>query len=71
LFSNFIRAREHIPGLGKNNPSYPFVIYKIFDKILPPNDKENRRIFDFIHLPSEATLQKREHEWRLIYAINL
>jgi hypothetical protein len=65
---NFTKVREKNPeGLRPNTPSYPFLIYKIFNAILPPNDVENRRIFDFIHLPSEKTLKKRNEEWELIW----
>ena len=67
MFENFTKVRENIEGLGPNNPSYPFLIYKIFNAILPLNDIENRRIFHFIHLPSEKTLEKRNKEWELIW----
>ncbi len=52
---------------GRNLPSYPYLIYKIFDIVLPEDDVENRRIFDFINLPSKATLKKRDKEWDIIY----
>ena len=68
MFSDIIKAREQIPNLGKNISSYPYFVYKIFDKILPPNDMENRRIFYFIHLPSKATIAKKENEWNAICA---
>ena len=68
MFRDWTKAKEFkIEGLRPNNPSYPYMIYKIFDIILPPDDVENRRIFHFIHLPSEATLKKREEEWKLVY----
>jgi predicted RNA-binding Zn-ribbon protein involved in translation (DUF1610 family) len=67
MFVNFTKVRENTEGLGLNNPSYPFLIYKIFNAILPPTDVENRRIFTFIHLPSEKTLKKRNEEWELIW----
>ena len=66
LFRQFVKARQQIKGLKKNIPSYPFLIYKIFDKVLP-DDIENRRIFHFIHLPSEKTLEKRSKEWEIIW----
>ena len=70
-FQTFIQTRETIrdqhPSWGKNNPSYPYLIYKIFNAILPQNDMENRRIFYFIHLPSQATLEKRNAEWDIIW----
>lgn len=65
-FKKIIKTREQIKGLGPNNPQYLYLIYKIFDIILPPHDMENRHIFHYIHLPSKATLIKREQEWKLI-----
>ena len=50
--------------LPKNNPQYPYLVYKIFDLIL--DDVEKRRILQFIHLPSKSTLLKRNQEWNLI-----
>lgn len=67
LFDDFIKTRQKTEGLRPNIPSYPYLIYKIFNAILPPNDIENRRIFHFIHLPSETTLKKRNEEWELIW----
>lgn len=67
LFQNWTEARKKTGGLRKNLPSYPYLIYKIFDTILPKDDAENRRIFNFIHLPSEAVLKKRDEEWELVY----
>jgi hypothetical protein len=67
MFVNFTKVRKNTEGLSPNNPSYPFLIYKIFNAILPPTDVENRRIFTFIHLPSEKTLKKRNEEWELIW----
>jgi hypothetical protein len=66
MFEDWTREKQKNNGRS-NNPSYPFLIYKIFDTILPLNDVENRRIFHFIHLPSQATLTKREKEWNLVY----
>ena len=71
LFKLVIKAREKIreenPSFGSNNPQYQYLIYKIFDVILPPDDKENRRIFHFIHLPGESTLKKRNKEWDIVW----
>ena len=71
LFRDYIETRKKIyqenPSLGSNNPQYQFLIYKIFDVILPINDMENRRVFHFIHLPSKATLKKRNVEWDIIW----
>ena len=71
IFQRFIQTREMIrdqhPSWGKNNPSYSYLIYKIFNAILPQNDIENRRIFYFTHLPSQATLKKRDAEWDIIW----
>ena len=69
-FKNINETRERLSLTGnskaKNNPGYPYLIYKIFDLILPQDDIEKRRILNFIHLPSEATLLKRNQEWKLI-----
>ena len=70
MFKNIVKTRTKIceeeTSFGKNNPSYPYLIYKIFDFILPISDTESRRIFQFIHLPSDATLKKRDAEWNII-----
>ena len=75
MFTQYIKTREQIfkeKKWGPNNPPFPYLIYKIFDKILPPDDKENRRLFEFIKLPSKTTLKKRDQEWDVVYnQINL
>ena len=66
-FNKFYNAREKLVVEGKlpkNNPRYPYLVYKIFDLILV--DVEKRRILQFIHLPSKRTLLKRNQEWNLI-----
>ena len=68
-FNNFNRAREKLVVEGKlpkNNPQYPYLIYKIFDIILDKDDEEKRRILHFIHLPTKSTLLKRDREWKLV-----
>ena len=71
LFKQYIKMREKMryenSSFGSNNPQYPYLIFKIFDAILPLHDIENRRIFQFIHLPSKATLLKRDEEWNIIW----
>ena len=65
-FNNFCKAREKLVlegKLRKNNPQYSYLIYKIFDLILKD---EKRQILEFIHLPSERTLLKRNQEWELV-----
>ena len=60
-FNKFYNAREKLVVEGKlpkNNPQYPYLVYKIFDLILV--DAEKRRILQFIHLPSKSTLFKKE-----------
>lgn len=47
---------------GKNLPSYPYLIYKIFNIVLPEKDVENRRIFYFITLPRQKTIDKIERD---------
>ena len=62
--NKFYKAREKLVVEGKlpkNNPQYPYLVYKIFDLILV--DAEKRRILQFIHLPSKSTLLKRNQEW--------
>lgn len=75
MFTQYIKIREQIykeKKWGPNNPPFPYLIYKIFDKILPLDDVENRRLFEFIKLPSKTTLQKRDQEWDVVYnQINL
>ena len=66
-FNKFYNARERLVVEGKlpkNNPQYPYLVYKIFDLILV--DVEKRRILQFIQLPSKSTLLKRNQEWNLI-----
>ena len=71
MFQKIIKTREIIQledsSFGKNNPHYLYLIYKIFDVILPSDDKENRRILQFIKLPSAQTLAKRDKEWDIIW----
>ena len=71
LFKQYIKMREKMryenSSFGSNNPQYPYLIFKIFDAILPLHDIENRRMFQFIHLPSKATLLKRDEEWNIIW----
>jgi hypothetical protein len=75
MFTQYIKIREQIykeKKWGPNNPPFPYLIYKIFDKILPLDDVENRRLFVFIKLPSKTTLNKRDQEWDVVYnQINL
>ena len=62
-FNKFYKAREKLVVEGKlpkNNPQYPYLVYKIFDLILV--DTEKRRILQFTHLPSKSTLLKRNQE---------
>ena len=66
-FNKFYKARERLVVEGKlpkNNPQYPYLIYKICDLILV--DEEKRRIVHFIHQPSENTLLKRNQEWTFV-----
>ena len=68
-FNNFYKAQERLVVEGKlpkNNPQYPYLIYKIFDLILNKDDEDKRRILQFIHLPSEGTLLKRNQEWTFV-----
>ena len=66
-FNKFYKARERLVVEGKlpkNNPQYPYLVYKIFDLILV--DAEKRRILQFIHLPSKSSLLKRNQEWTFV-----
>ena len=45
-----------------NSAGYPYIIYKIFDRILP----HGREILDFIYLQSPKTIAKRDKEWKII-----
>jgi len=71
LFRQYIQTREDIrreqPSFGPNNPPYSYLIYKIFDFLLPRDDTKNRIILHFIHLPSKATLNKRNEEWDIVW----
>ena len=70
MFKKIIEIRKNIceqdDSVGRNNPPYLFIIYKIFDFILQKDDIENRRILHFINLPSKTTLEKRNKEWSII-----
>ena len=69
-FINIYKAGERLVFEGKlsgnNNPQYSHLIYKIFDFILEEDDEEKRLILQFIHLPTEGTLSKRNREWKLV-----
>ena len=72
MFQEYINLREQCrEHFGPNNPSYSYLIYKIFDEILPSDDAENRRIFQFIVLPGKKTLEKRNKEWDIIWKQNM
>lgn len=45
---------------------YLYLIYCIFDKIIPINDTENRRILKYIHLQSETTRDQHNKELKQI-----
>jgi hypothetical protein len=62
LFSDLMKLQLFL-GSGKNSMSYQYIIYKIFNDILPEDDFENRQILNFIHLPTDKTLQRLEQEW--------
>ena len=62
LFSKSIEVQKKLFPKKKNSISHSFLIYKIFDTIL-----DDKRILEYIHLPSTKTLEKREKEWKLIY----
>jgi len=70
FFNEYIKTRGEIrrenSSWGPNNPPYSYLIYKIFDVILPADD-ETRHIFHFIKLPSAATLKKRDQEWQIVW----
>jgi hypothetical protein len=52
-------TREKQKNRKSNNPSYPFLIYKVFDTILPLNDVENRPIFHFIRVRRHLQKEKK------------
>ena len=61
-----------------NSAGYPYIIYKIFDMILPhrrgvgqsptaePHCRAPREILDFIYLQSPKTIAKRDKEWEIV-----
>jgi hypothetical protein len=59
IFFDFMKLQLFLSS-GKNSMPYQYIIYKIFDAIL--NDDENRRILNYIHLPTDKTLQRLEQE---------
>jgi hypothetical protein len=69
IFSNLMKL-QLFKGSGKNSMSYSYIIYKIFDNILP-EEAENRKILNYIHLPSNKTLQRLEIEWHRIVPLDI
>ena len=63
IFSDIVRAYIHCIG-SPNSAGYPYIIYKIFDAILPTQPL--RDILDFIHLQRAKTITKRDKEWKVI-----
>ena len=63
IFSDVMRAYIHCFS-SSNAASYPYIIYKIFDKIL--DEPFTRRVLDYIYLQSQKTIAKRDKEWEVI-----
>ncbi len=67
LFSRSVAIGETVRPAGRTNLNYyPYYIYKLLDAILPPDDVENRRIFYYIYMQKQNTLDKNDVEWRKI-----
>ena len=50
-----------------NNKSYLYYIYKFFEHLLAtPEHQDKLRILYYIHLQSKETLEKRDHEWKIV-----
>jgi len=56
----FLDVLNALKKLSTNKIYYPYFIYKIWDLLLPP---ENRKILDFIHLQSYKVIKKNENRW--------
>ena len=53
-----------------NSPGYSFIIYNIFDAILPDDvdsrGRHIRSVMDYSHIPKMTTLTKRNKGWEII-----
>lgn len=50
----------------KNKCYYPYYIYKILEQIVPVDDKEQRRILDYIYLQKQETIISNDQDWQKI-----
>jgi hypothetical protein len=57
-FNKLMELYNEIVPCG-NNPYYPYFIYKILERLFPPNH-EKRYILDYIHLQSRDTVIKND-----------
>ena len=62
IFSDVMRAYIQCFS-SSNSAGYPYIIYKIFDAILP---NSLRRVMEYIHLQRTNTITKRDKEWDVI-----
>lgn len=62
IFSDIVSAYIQCFS-SPNTAGYPYIIYKIFDVILPTSLRD---ILGYIHLPLAKTITKRDREWKVI-----
>lgn len=72
-FTRVIQAFDQISmqnkGKRKNRSYYPYYIYKILDALLPPSDKEQRKVLQFIYMQHPETVVNNDLEWKKICEI--
>jgi hypothetical protein len=68
-FSKAIEIGESVKRDGRVNRNYyPIYVMKLLDALLPPDDRENRRVLYYIYLQSDDTLTNDDLDWQLICA---
>lgn len=70
LFIKAIEIGEQTKSQNRSNRNYyPYYIYKILDSILPADtieDREMRRVLNYIYMQSSDTLAKNDRDWQKI-----
>lgn len=50
----------------KNRAYYPYYIYKLLDLLLPPGDRTQRRILNYIYMQKKQTVVNNDLQWQQI-----
>jgi hypothetical protein len=65
LFNEVVRVQREILDNDGGVQCYPYLIYKIFENIIPPENADQRRILFYIYLQVGDTLIDRDRDWEL------